>query len=116
MEIPNLPGSIVQIKAMPVERPDRMRLVVLEEHPVTMADRLPLLRLAVSPQCLLAVHTVESGTGRVRHLFEVALVDGQLSSEVLFKLTDLRQIHAGSIGSAVFGGGPGKLVVPVPPR
>ena len=89
---------------------------MIEEHPQPTANNLPVLRVAVSPGCLRALHILEPGTGRVRHEFEVAIVDGQVSGDVRLLVTDRETIVKNAVGSMMATGDAEPLVVPIPPK
>ena len=57
---------------------------------------------------------LEPGTGRVRHEFEVAMVDGQLSGDVRLLVTDRQAIVKNAVGSLTASGTPEPLIVPIP--
>jgi hypothetical protein len=114
-DIKCLPGSTVRaIVSASENTPRYLRLSVIEEHPQPTANNLPLLKVAVSPGCLRAVHILEPGTGRVRHEFEVAIVDGQLSGDVRLLVTDRQAIIKNAVGSLTATGAAEPLIVPIP--
>jgi hypothetical protein len=114
-DIKCLPGSTVRaIVSASKSSPRSLRLSVIEEHPQPTANNLPLLKVAVSPGCLRAVHILEPGTGRVRHEFEVAIVDGQLSGDVRLLVTDRQAIIKSAVGSLSATGAAEPLIVPIP--
>ena len=114
-DIKSLPGSTVRALVSASESTAHtLRLSVIEEHPQPTANNLPLLKVAVSPGCLRAVHILEPGTGRVRHEFEVAIVDGQLSGDVRLLVTDRQAIVKSAAGSLTASGAPEPLIVPIP--
>jgi len=114
-DVKSLPGSTVRVIVSASEStPRSLRLSVIEEHPQPTANSLPLLKVAVSPGCLRAVHILEPGTGRVRHEFEVAIVDGQLSGDVRLLVTDRQAIMKSAVGSLTASGAPEPLIVPIP--
>ena len=114
-DIKCLPGSTVRaVVSASDSTPRSLRLSVIEEHPQPTSNNLPLLKVAVSPGCLRAVHILEPGTGRVRHEFEVAMVDGQLSGDVRLLVTDRQAIVKSAVGSLTATGAPEPLIVPIP--
>ena len=116
-DIKCLPGSTVRAVVSASEStPRSLRLSVIEEHPQPTSNSLPLLKVAVSPGCLRAVHILEPGTGRVRHEFEVAMVDGQLSGDVRLFVTDRQAIIKNAVGSLTASGSPEPLIVPIPAK
>ena len=116
-DLKSLPGSTVRaIVSASDANPRFLRLSVIEEHPQPTANNLPVLRVAVSPGCLRALHILEPGTGRVRHEFEVAIVDGQVSGDVRLLVTDRETIVKNAVGSMMATGDAEPLVVPIPPK
>ena len=113
-EIQSLPGSFVRMTVLPPTLPNELRLNVIETHPSPTAEHLPCLRVAVSPGCQKAVHITEPGTGRVRHEFIVATVDGQLASDVRVTISDRQRIVADAITLPLVDGVRASLGVPVP--
>lgn len=110
-----LPGSSIRALVSRNDTTPRvLRLTVIEEHPQPTAKNLPLLRVAVSPDCLRAVHILEPGTGRMRHEFEVLMIDGQLSADVRLLVSDRQAILKGAVGSLAPQGAAETLTVPVP--
>jgi len=115
-DLKRLPGSTVRALVSAGENdPRHLRLSVIEEHPQPTANMLPVLRVAVSPGCLRALHILEPGTGRVRHEFEVAIVDGQVADDVQLLVTDRQTIVKNAVGSLLATGDAEPLVVPIPP-
>ena len=113
-EIQSLPGSVVRMTVLPPTLPNELRLNVIETHPSPTAEHLPCLRVAVSPGCQKAVHITEPGTGRVRHEFIVATVDGQLASDVRVTISDRQRIVTDAIALPLLDGVRASLGVPVP--
>ena len=60
------------------------------------------------------MHITEPGTGRVRHEFIVATVDGQLASDVRVTITDRQRIVTDAIALPLVDGVRASLGVPVP--
>jgi len=114
--VPRQRGVSIRCRLARQTAVDRIRLTVIEEHPAAVAGQLPLLRVAVGPGCLQAVHLIEPGTGRVRHEFDLPLIDGQLAGDLELTVTDRQTLLAGAVGPAVLGGPVEPLVVPVPPQ
>jgi Sec-independent protein secretion pathway component TatC len=85
---------------------------VLESHPSTLADKLPCVRVCVTPGCLRAVHVVEPETGRVRHEFTVRVEGGRMPQDVQLLITDKQRVLTGAVSVTSAGGLP--LAVPVP--
>jgi hypothetical protein len=112
LELTGLPGSEVRVSLAPAAVADRLQLSVLESHPATLADKLPCLRVCVSPACLRAVHVVEPETGRVRHEFTVRVEGGRMPQDVQLLITDKQRVLNGAVSVTASGAPP--LAVPVP--
>ena len=112
LELPSLPGSEIRITLAPAETADQVQLSVLESHPAPLADKLPCLRVCVSPACLRAVHIVEPETGRVRHEFTVRAEGGRVSQDSQLLITDKQRVLNGAV--SLTAAGEAQLTVPVP--
>lgn len=112
LELTGLPGSEIRVSLAPVEAADHVKLSVLESHPATLADKLPCVRVCVTPACLRAVHIVEPETGRVRHEFTVRLEGGRIPQDVQLLITDRQRVLNGAVSLTAAGEPP--LAVPVP--
>lgn len=112
LELTGLPGSEVRVSLAPTAVADRLQLSVLESHPATLADKLPCLRVCVTPACLRAVHVVEPETGRVRHEFSVRVEGGRMPQDVQLLITDKQRVLNGAVSVTASGAPP--LAVPVP--
>jgi hypothetical protein len=112
LELAGLPGSEIRVSLAPAEAADHVQLSVLESHPATMADKLPCVRVCVTPGCLRAVHVVEPETGRVRHEFTVRVEGGRMPQDVQLLITDKQRVLNGAVSVTAAGGLP--LAVPVP--
>jgi hypothetical protein len=112
LELVGLPGSELRVSLAPAEAADHVQLSVLESHPASFADKLPCVRVCVTPACLRAVHIVEPETGRVRHEFTVRLEGGLMPPGVQLLITDKQRILNGAVSVTAAGGQP--LTVPVP--
>ncbi|MFM7520232.1 MAG: vWA domain-containing protein [Planctomycetota bacterium] len=114
LEMASLPGSEIRVTLAPAEAADRVQVSVLETHPATLADRLPSLRVAVTPDCLRATHVLEPETGRVRHEFTVQARGGHVSADNQLLITDKQRILAGAISVTASGDAPLTVGVPLP--
>jgi hypothetical protein len=85
---------------------------MLESHPAPLADKLPCLRVCVSPACVRAVHIVEPETGRVRHEFTVRAEGGRVSQDSQLLITDKQRVVNGAV--SLTAAGEAQLTVPVP--
>jgi hypothetical protein len=112
LELTGLPGSEIRVSLAPTEAADHVQLSVLESHPVTLADKLPCVRVCVTPACLRAVHIVEPETGRVRHEFTVRVEGGRMPQDVQLLITDRQRVLNGAVSVTAAGAQP--LAVPVP--
>ena len=112
LELAGLPGSEIRVSLAPAEAADHVQLSVLESHPATMADKLPCVRVCVTPGCLRAVHIVEPETGRVRHEFTVRVEGGRMPQDVQLLITDKQRVLNGAVSVTAAGAAP--LAVPVP--
>ena len=112
LELAGLPGSEIRVSLAPAEAADHVQLSVLESHPATLADKLPCVRVCVTPGCLRAVHVVEPETGRVRHEFTVRLEGGRMPQDVQLLITDKQRVLNGAVSLTAAGDPP--LAVPVP--
>jgi hypothetical protein len=112
VKLTSLPGSEVRVTLAPSEEVDRVRLSVLESHPAPLADKLPCLRVCVSPACMSAIHIVEPETGRVRHEFTVRAEGGRVSQDSQLLITDKQRVLNGAVSLTAAGDAP--LTVPVP--
>jgi hypothetical protein len=112
LELAGLPGSEIRVSLAPAEAADHVQLSVLESHPATLADKLPCVRVCVTPGCLRAVHVVEPETGRVRHEFTVRVEGGRMPQDVQLLITDKQRVLNGAVSVTSAGGLP--LAVPVP--
>ena len=112
LELASLPGSEIRVTLAPAETADQVQLSVLESHPAPLADKLPCLRVCVSPACIRAVHIVEPETGRVRHEFTVRAEGGRVSQDSQLLITDKQRVLNGAV--SLTAAGEGQLTVPVP--
>ena len=112
LELTGLPGSEIRVTLAPAEVADHVQLSVLASHPATLADKLPCMRVCVTPSCLRAVHVVEPETGRVRHEFTVRAEGGRVPQDVQLLITDKQRVLNGAVSVTASGAPP--LVVPVP--
>lgn len=112
LEISSLPGSEIRVTLTPAETADQVLLSVLESHPASLADKLPCLRVCVSPACVRAVHIVEPETGRVRHEFTVRAEGGRMSQDSQLLITDKQRVLNGAV--SLTAAGEAQLTVPVP--
>jgi hypothetical protein len=112
LELTGLPGSEVRVSLAPTAGAQHLELSVLESHPATLADKLPCLRVCVTPACLRAVHVVEPETGRVRHEFTVHAEGGRMPQDVQLLITDKQRVLNGAVSVTASGAPP--LAVPVP--
>jgi hypothetical protein len=112
LELAGLPGSEIRVSLAPAEAADHVQLSVLESHPATLADKLPCVRVCVTPGCLRAVHVVEPETGRVRHEFTVRVEGGRMPQDVQLLIADKQRVLNGAVSVTAAGGLP--LAVPVP--
>jgi hypothetical protein len=112
LELTGLPGSEIRVTLAPAEAADHVQLSVLESHPAALADKLPCVRVCVTPGCLRAVHVVEPETGRVRHEFTVRAEGGRVPPDVQLMITDKQRVLNGAVSVTAAGGLP--LAVPVP--
>jgi len=112
LELTGLPGSDIRVTLAPADVSDHVQVSVLESHPATLADRLPCVRVCVTPTCLRAVHIVEPETGRVRHEFRVRTEGGRLPPDAQILITDRQRVLSGAVSLTAAGEPP--LAVPVP--
>jgi hypothetical protein len=112
LEVTGLPGSDVRVTVAAAEVADHVQVSVLETHPATLADRLPSMRVCVTPMCLKAIHIVEPETGRVRHEFTVRTEGGRVPLNVQLQITDRQRVLTGAVSLTAAGEPP--LAVPVP--
>jgi hypothetical protein len=110
--VEGLTGVRFTLRLEPTPEPGAVALSVLEEHPVHASGRLPICRVTVPNGCQEATHTVEQGTGRVRHRFLLDAQRGIVSSLARLEITDREKICRGAV--TTFAGSAGPLVVPVP--
>ena len=112
LELTGLPGSDIRVTVAPADVSDHVQVFVLESHPATLADRLPCVRVCVTPTCLRAIHIIEPETGRVRHEFTVRTEGGRLPPDVQILITDKQRVLSGAVSLTATGEPP--LAVPVP--
>lgn len=112
LDLPSLPGSEIRVTLAPAEAADHVKLSMLESHPAPLADKLPCLRVCVSPDCIRAVHIVEPETGRVRHEFTVRTEGGRVPHDSQLLITDKQRVLNGAV--SLTAAGEGQLTVPVP--
>jgi hypothetical protein len=106
-DVKSLPGSTVRVIVSASEStPRSLRLSVIEEHPQPTANSLPLLKVAVSPGCLRAVHIVEPETGRVRHEFTVRAEGGRVMPDAQLLITDKQRVLNGAVSLTAGGDAP----------
>lgn len=110
--VEGLTGVRFTLRLEPTPEPGAVALTVLEEHSVHAGGRLPICRVTVPKGCREATHTVEQGTGRVRHRFLLDAQRGVVSSLARLEITDREKICRGAVTTV--GGSAGPLVVPVP--
>ena len=111
LELVGLPGSEIRVSLAAAEAADHVQLSVLESHPALFADKLPCVRVCVTPGCLRAVHIVEPETGRVRHEFTVRVEGGRIPQDVQLLITDRQRVLNGAVSVTAAGAPP--LAVPV---
>jgi hypothetical protein len=114
LEISSCPESRVTARVAPLKSRSELVLTVVEEHPREVADKLPLLKVAVPRGCKKAVHIRVPDTGRVRHEFTVEMIDEQVASDVMLTVTDRRAIQRDAIGPVSPGAPPPTLRVTIP--
>ena len=112
LELASLPGSEIRVTLTPAETADQVQLSVVENHPASLADKLPCVRVCVSPACIRAVHIVEPETGRVRHEFTVRTEEGRMPHDSQLLITDKQRVLNGAV--SLTAAGESQLTVPVP--
>lgn len=116
VKLPSFPESRVVARVAALESSTERVLTVIEEHPRELADKLPVLKVAVPRGCIKAVHIVVPETGRVRHEFTVEMIDEQVASDVMLTITERRAVQRDAVGPAAAGAAPRALRVAIPPR
>jgi hypothetical protein len=114
VDVANMPQSRLRLFLSPAGEKDQVQLTVIEEHDVSKAAGVSLLRVAVSPSCQRAVHSRHQNSIRVRHTFLIATVQGKLPAAAACTVTDSRRIQEGAVGLRSQIGLPAVLTVPVP--
>ncbi|MBM4010424.1 MAG: hypothetical protein FJ286_03450 [Planctomycetes bacterium] len=112
LELSGLPGVEIRVTLTPAEAADHVKLSVVETQVFKAAERLPYVRVCVTPDCLRAVHIVEPETGRVRHEFTVRAEGGRVMPDAQLLITDKQRVQSGAM--SLTAGGDAPLTVPVP--
>jgi hypothetical protein len=112
LELAGLPGLEIRVTLAPAEAADHVKLSVVETQVAKGSEKIPCVRVCVTPECLRAVHIVEPETGRVRHEFTVRSEGGRVMPDAQLLITDKQRVLSGAV--SLTAGGDAPLQLPVP--